>query len=100
MDSASMGPDEPAGVAQLAEHPPCKRTVSGSNPLTGSMCLRIKRPVTWGVVVVLGGLHPDLSSGLVRCGSPRPSGTLAGNPELPGHHPRLFAATAPEAPAG
>jgi hypothetical protein len=31
-----MGPDEPAGVAQLAEHPPCKRTVSGSNPLTGS----------------------------------------------------------------
>src|ERR1700761_2926107 len=37
MDSASMGPDEPAGVAQLAEHPPCKRTVSGSNPLTGSI---------------------------------------------------------------
>ena len=26
----------PAGVAQLAEQPPCKRQVSGSNPLTGS----------------------------------------------------------------
>ena len=26
----------PAGVAQLAEQPSCKRQVSGSNPLTGS----------------------------------------------------------------
>jgi hypothetical protein len=26
----------PAGVAQQAEHPPCKRQVSGSIPLTGS----------------------------------------------------------------
>ena len=28
--------ESPAGVAQLAEQPPCKRQVSGSNPLTGS----------------------------------------------------------------
>ena len=27
----------PAGVAQLAEQPSCKRQVSGSNPLTGSL---------------------------------------------------------------
>ena len=33
---AAMARRSPAGVAQLAEHPPCKRTVSGSNPLTGS----------------------------------------------------------------
>jgi hypothetical protein len=26
----------PAGVAQQAEQPPCKRQASGSNPLTGS----------------------------------------------------------------
>jgi hypothetical protein len=32
---ASM-PAVPAGVAQLAEQPSCKRQVSGSNPLTGS----------------------------------------------------------------
>jgi hypothetical protein len=29
----------PAGVAQSAEQPSCKRQVSGSNPLTGSMIL-------------------------------------------------------------
>jgi hypothetical protein len=28
--------ESPAGVAQLAEQPSCKRQVSGSNPLTGS----------------------------------------------------------------
>jgi hypothetical protein len=28
--------ESPAGVAQLAERPSCKRQVSGSNPLTGS----------------------------------------------------------------
>jgi hypothetical protein len=33
---ATMAGQHHAGVAQLAEHPPCKRTVSGSNPLTGS----------------------------------------------------------------
>ena len=37
-------PDEPAGVAQLAEHPPCKRTVSGSNPLTGSTTIAAIMP--------------------------------------------------------
>jgi hypothetical protein len=29
--------ESPAGVAQLAEQPSCKRQVSGSNPLTGSL---------------------------------------------------------------
>ena len=37
----------PAGVAQLAEQPSCKRQVSGSNPLTGSRksgtCLHCSR---------------------------------------------------------
>src|SRR5450755_4378769 len=33
--SANMH-ESPAGVAQLAEQPSCKRQVSGSNPLTGS----------------------------------------------------------------
>jgi hypothetical protein len=33
--SATMH-ESPAGVAQLAERPSCKRQVSGSNPLTGS----------------------------------------------------------------
>jgi hypothetical protein len=36
---ASM-PAVPAGVAQLAEQPSCKRQVSGSNPLTGSQVKR------------------------------------------------------------
>ena len=30
----------PAGVAQLAEQPSCKRQVSGSNPLTGSRLIQ------------------------------------------------------------
>jgi hypothetical protein len=34
----------PAGVAQQAEHPPCKRTVSGSIPLTGSILELTKNP--------------------------------------------------------
>ncbi len=33
--SATMH-ESPAGVAQLAEQPSCKRQASGSNPLTGS----------------------------------------------------------------
>src|ERR1700683_2111597 len=36
---ARQGRRPPAGVAQQAEHPPCKRTVSGSIPLTGSTAL-------------------------------------------------------------
>src|SRR5450755_3773653 len=37
--SANMH-EVPAGVAQLAEQPSCKRQVSGSNPLTGSGKIR------------------------------------------------------------
>ena len=44
----------PAGVAQLAEQPSCKRQVSGSNPLTGSQ------------------VRGSLSNGIVRsCGTDR-----------------------------
>ena len=37
---------EPAGVAQQAERPSCKRQVSGSNPLTGSqvLCYQVRLP--------------------------------------------------------
>src|SRR5215472_17922260 len=35
-------PSAPAGVAQQAERPPCKRQVSGSNPLTGSIDLQVR----------------------------------------------------------
>ena len=31
-----MRPRKPAGVAQLAERPPCTRGVAGSNPAAGS----------------------------------------------------------------
>src|SRR5580700_99938 len=35
--------ESPAGVAQLAEQPSCKRQVSGSNPLTGSQFTQVCR---------------------------------------------------------
>ena len=39
--SASIA-DVPAGVAQMAERPPCKRQVSGSIPLTGSRSQEVR----------------------------------------------------------
>jgi 23S rRNA (guanosine2251-2'-O)-methyltransferase len=52
----------PAGVAQLAEQPSCKRQVSGSNPLTGSQLTRGMRPV---VTPVRGPVRGPMS--VLRC---------------------------------
>ncbi len=50
----------PAGVAQSAEQPSCKRQVSGSNPLTGSQV----RPMR--DCLLLLGVKPQVSGGSPR----------------------------------
>jgi hypothetical protein len=58
-DSAS-----PAGVAQLAEQPSCKRQVSGSNPLTGSQVEMFYRTPTFEAV------ERFAERTIVQCGLP------------------------------
>ncbi len=52
----------PAGVAQLAEQPSCKRQVSGSNPLTGSQTQRFSSRFS-GAYVHVCFRHPGPRSG-------------------------------------
>ena len=74
--------ESPAGVAQLAEQPSCKRQVSGSNPLTGSTprCPRspgVTRSGTLGPNVSRSRVTPNSRARLEPGGATRVQDTLS-----------------------
>ena len=81
-------PSAPAGVAQQAEQPPCKRQVSGSIPLTGSTSIPAKCRSDLLESWYLAGSRSR------RCilghGLSRPSGTVRCCTEAARRHERLL----------